>query len=45
MGLGVVETLNSFPCEILDYYACMLIAQGKAKEKHAYTFDEVLEWN
>ena len=45
MGLGVNETLNSYPCEIMDSYASLLIAEGRAKEKHAYTFDEVLEWN
>lgn len=45
MGLGVTETLNSYPCEILDYCACLSIAEGRAKEKNAYTFDEVLGMN
>lgn len=42
MGLGVEQTLNSTPGEIMDFVACYAIANG-AKEKYAYTFDEIME--
>lgn len=44
LGLGVEQTLNSTPGELMDYIASYAIANG-AREKFAYSFDEVMGMN
>ena len=42
MGMRIPEILNTEPGEMADYVASFAIANG-AKEKNAYTFDEIME--
>ena len=42
MGMPIKDILICTPAEMVDYVACLAIANG-AKEKNVYTFDEIME--
>lgn len=42
MGMKPAEILVLTPGQIIDYVTCLAIANG-AREKNAYTFDEIME--
>ena len=42
MGMRPADIMVLTPGEMLDYFTCLAIANG-AREKNAYTFDEIME--
>lgn len=42
MGMRPADIMVLTPGQMLDYFTCMAIANG-AREKNAYTFDEIME--